>query len=149
MTNYAKLVKGILWPFGGAIIAMVSYYMAEPLIAAGESFYPSTDFQGIIYAGLIILWVIMILILPSYYLISGLREHTEQPRMAQALMGLLILVFSVLITIKAYWMVIAFAEQLPYTLIYVIFLVSVAIMWLEITILTPAYLILNGLKPSP
>lgn len=81
MTNINKIGKGIMIFFLGTLGSILSYAVASPILDAvtdpTDQYALSNTTQGIIWIGLIIVWILTMVVLPAHYIVEGLKETTE------------------------------------------------------------------------
>lgn len=82
MANIQKIGKGIMIFFIGTLGSILSYAITNPILEAvtdpTDPYALSTTSQGIIWLGLIIVWVLVMIILPAHFIIEGLKEQTGE-----------------------------------------------------------------------
>lgn len=80
MTNYLKIVQGLMFfiimCFVSVIVYMIGTNMLLAVTGATDPFALDTTEQAIIWLGMIIIWVLTLVVLPAHYIVEGLKEET-------------------------------------------------------------------------
>lgn len=147
MTNLTKIGKGAFSFFIGYIFIIVMNYLFPPLIETLQTIYPSAEFEQIGILGLMVVYVILCIITPQYYILTGLREQsTTQQGAITIFLAILIFFFGIILTYKAYYMIPILASLADNGITQAIFWIGTIGVWTEIILITPAYMILEGIR---
>lgn len=145
MTNLAKVAKGFAFFMAGYFIVIILNFIIPPTITAMDGIFPTTELEGTIWFGLIILYLLIMMVLPLYFVVTGLQEESSISKPIEAILGILIFIFAMAITIKAWYMVPTLSGLATgFTL--VLFWIGLTIVWLALAVVTPAYMIINSFK---
>lgn len=118
-----------------------------PLIETGNTIFPSTEIENIAWIMVFIVWFLATLVYPNYLIWTGLTElGTQVNGFMSGLLGSLIFILNLLFTIKAWFWVDILYNLTSTALIQAIFIIGLIIMWIEMQVIIPAYLILNATK---
>lgn len=147
MTDYKKIIMGVASFFTGYIAIYVMNTILPTLISVGQNLFNSnTDIEGIIWLGAILAWTLIGVITPSFLIISGLKEGNPQSKTGEIVMAILIFLFSILFTRFAWYMIATFTALNTEPIITIIFWIGLILVWTEVTIGVPAYLIIKNVK---
>lgn len=153
MADLVKIFKGI----GIFFIAYFAVVMLNSIInpyngnntlldTLNTELYTNNDLANIIQMGLVIVYALAIVIAPSYYTITGILEKDEHKAGTKILLAILIFIFSLAITIKAWYAVPILTDITDSTYITALFWIGLIAIWLQITLITPTYLIIDAYK---
>ena len=115
--------------------------------AVGETFFTSSDIGPVIWFGIIILWIVMAIVMPMYYIVTGLQEEGGHA-ILNASIGVLIFIFGMALTLKGWFWVTGFAGLSDTPLVTAIFWVGFLLSWISTVFVVPAALIVKAFKDS-
>jgi hypothetical protein len=145
MVDYKTILKGEMFFFIGFILILIINSLLPPLIEAGESIGTvGSDIEQIIWFGGIILYVLAGVIMPLGYMYKGLTTDTGGNPFQNITIALVMFLFNLLLTIKAWYMVTALASLSSDGFITAIFWIGFTLTWLVCVIVTPAYVIIKN-----
>lgn len=146
MGDITKIGKGVICFILGYFLIIATYQILPTIITAGETICNNCGIEDIIWIFTILTWVGATMILPIYYQISGLQTQGNYNKKWNIPIAITILIMSALITIKGWYLVGAMADMSTHAIITAIFYIGISITWAMTTIITPAYLIIDGMK---
>lgn len=77
MVNYSLVIKGVLFFIIGTLISAIVYQLGTALLDAltspTDQYALDTTEQGIVWLIMIVIWVFSMVIMPSYFIIEGLK----------------------------------------------------------------------------
>lgn len=143
--NQSYIGRSVLLYVTGMIIILTSQHVVKPFIDAVGAVTPTPAFESYLWLGVILGWVIIGVVMPAFYTITTLRNAQLDKRKEYIILGILMFIFGILITIKAWYMAGAVATLIINPLGLAIFWIGLAINWIMWVLVTPIYLIVNGL----
>lgn len=147
MVNTKKIIKGTVSFLIGFLIMYIMNEIIAPMLESLEGIFSSnTDLQGIIWFFTILLWITISVIIPSFLIITGLKEEKESTQGGEITLGIIIFITSIILTIKGWFWITTFASLAGTGLIAVIFWTGLILIWSEVTIITPIYLIIKNTR---
>lgn len=152
MTNYKHIAIGngiFLVSYLGALITSYLFPTFMDVMTTAFSDYnlPDSTFQGIGWIGIILIWVLSMLVAPNALIIMGLQEPKNAPSpMLEITKGVTWAICSTLVIYFAWdWVnTLSTAINTGYTLLLVLFYMSIISMIIMNTIAIPAYIIIKN-----
>lgn len=147
MVNILKIMGGIgTFITGFLMIIMLEAFMPI-LIQVGDEIYPAGDIGGLVWFIAIFGYILIGLIIPIALTVSGLREgETEFNPIIGYTIAATIFIISLLLTAKGWFWITIFSNLTSTTFVLAIFWVGLLANWILITLITPAYIILQSSK---
>jgi hypothetical protein len=152
MVNITKIVQGV-GLFLGFYIAAIILNLISPLIlntltVMTANYFDSTGLMQMAWTTIIMIWTIGITIIPSAFIIQGIQETEEGETNAilNVAFAIGIVIFSLIFTLKGWFMFEALAAATTNVLITGLFWIGLALIWIEITIITPIFIVMDALK---
>lgn len=150
MTNMKKVFSG----FGIFLIAIfatsIGYQMMSAVFditnEATDTNRIGDTIEGIFWFVLIIAWIMGVFVIPAILYHQGLTEQTQDeiPKIGKAILAILIFIFSIILTTKAWYMTTTITSIMDTDIQIIIFWLGLLFNWLAITIITPYYLITDA-----
>lgn len=144
MTNIPSIGKGFLCFLIGYFTIVLFNYAIPPIITALSGIFSNSDFGALSYLGIIIIWVILGMFLPNYYIVKGLSSHESDDRMISVAVGVLIFLFTLALTVKGWFMVTALANISQHVFITVLYWIGFFIIWVQYLFIVPFFLIIKN-----
>lgn len=152
MAEWKDIIKGAGLFFGGYFYIIIISYILPPLITAGETIY--SGLEGMLWFFAILLFILITLIMPSIFIYRGVQTAgNREDKMISALIGILMFIFSMALTVKGWHFITTFAgmtsgigDSTLAMFLTGLYWVGLIIAWLEITLITPAYLVIQALN---
>lgn len=144
-----KAVLQAIGLFLGAYIAIVVLaYILPTLLGALE---PLLDFDisGTILMVVIFIWIIIGIVLPSFRLYTGISENVEETKGVNLVVAAALIFFGVLLTINGGFMLTAMGNIVTEPMVRTIFWIGTIMLWAELFIITPLYLIVKSTNILP
>lgn len=159
MTNYKMIFKAIFVFFGLFFMLVLLNYILPPILTVMESLFSAQDLAETIWVGVIMISVLATLVVPNLLFYQALTEAEEEQsnKFKDITIAILIFIFSLLITYRVWDWFKIFANMLSDTALLqadfaqftlVLYWLGLIIVWVEISIITPAYLIIKNM-PNP
>lgn len=147
MADIGKTLRTIGLFLAGYLGIIIIDSIIPPLITGFETIFPSTEAQGIIWFITIIVWIALGLVLPTIKLIEALTTKEENDsKTINIMIAIIIFITMIFATIKLSGWFTIFANLSTTPIINIIFWIGAILTWLEITIITPAYLIIQSMN---
>lgn len=150
MVNYKEILKGQISFFAGILFILLISFIVPPIIEAMSGIQTESGIEGIIWFGLIILYVLMGFVMPLYFIYKGLVvEDDNNDPFINILIAVVSFIFNIIITIKGWFMITAFNTYLSsltvegIELIMVLFWMGLLLSWVTCVIITPIYTIIK------
>lgn len=145
MTDYKMILKGYGTFIGALAMIVVLNYIVPTLVSVGESIFSSnTDISGIIWFGLIVLYVLAGVVMPLVFIYMGITAPEEPGNnIVEIILACLMFLFNLLLTFKGYYIVTSIASMIEDGFVLAIFWVGLIAIWLATTFITPAYVIIK------
>lgn len=145
MTNLITVTKGASSFFVGYLISIISYYVAPTML----ELYTNTTHEGIMWFGLILVWIIGMIVVPAGWIVQGLREDKEEERsLFGVASGVVYFVIAILLTVLGWFMISALNSMITENLFKAIFWVGLLTTWALTVIVAPATKIINSSKTN-
>lgn len=130
----------------GVIIMLFSQHLIQPFTDALDNLEVNTTFASYLWLGVILIWIMLCVVMPTFYTVELLRNTSENKSRGHIIIGVLVFIFGILITIKAWYMTDIIADNLTNDFALVLFWVGLITNWVMWVIITPYYLITSGFE---
>lgn len=148
MTNLLKIGKGFAL-FLICILATSLFYTMFTVIF--ESVNDPTDtaavgdtIEGIFWFIIIIVWILGTLVLPAALYYEGITEKDELNPVVKGSIGVLLFIFGMLLTIKAYYLTTVIQSFMDSTIQIILFWLALIMNWATIVLIAPYYMIADA-----
>lgn len=145
--GFGNILKGIGIFFASILLIYLSAQLIpslyEPLHETA-GFDDTNMYEGI-WTFLIIIWFALGVVVPSAFIITGIRELSDIQAMMKILAGAVIFILMILLTIRGAYIIEFLGTLQTSDLSIAIYWIGLLIIWIEITLILPGYLIISGL----
>lgn len=144
--NLRSIGYGLVSFFTGVFLMMITLPIINNLTTALNTGTNATGdtIEAIIWIGVILVWLLSTIILPTYFIHVGAREEDKIPGFAKVIIGGLLFFFGILITYQSWFMITGISDAMDTTTLKTFFWIGLIINWIMLVIITPTYLIIEG-----
>ena len=128
--------------FVGMFVCIIIEAMATPL----SELLTSATNDGIVWFGIILVYVLAMVIIPLGYIIVGLREQESNQSMFGIASGVLYFILAIMLTIFGWFWITAFSELITDGTLLVVFWVGLSSTWITAVLIAPAMKIISASK---
>lgn len=134
---YTQGGAAILYLVGGVIVSLLTYYIVPAILGA----FTAGD-NGIFTLILTILWAALIIVVPAYKAVQGIQAIGTESK--NRIIGALWLIFAIIITYAAWYMIPAIANMMPEDTLVIIYWIGIIITWTLVAVALPLTAIIKA-----
>lgn len=140
-----KIMMGTAFFIIGYIFVAITQWMFPYLIDAVDTLGMADSLQGILWFGVIIVWIIALVVLPIAFIVWGLMKYEQsQNPMLNITFAVLWSVFTLAITYFTYFWLPILAAALEYQILIALFWVGIVVILVTNVIIAPTYVIVQA-----